>query len=113
MTLVGTLLKCGTDRLLLLLPSHEVMSDSMQPPTGLSRQEYWSGLFFPSPGDLPDPGFEPASSAWKADCLPLSLLGNQPKIGLNLDTTLNIIFNFFFSFCRFNKSSIWVVPTVK
>ena len=28
---------------------------------GLSRQEYWSGLPFPSPGDLPDPGIEPAS----------------------------------------------------
>ena len=28
---------------------------------GFSRQEYWSGLPFPPPGDLPDPGFEPAS----------------------------------------------------
>ena len=28
---------------------------------GFSRQEYWSGLPFPSPGDLPDPGFEPMS----------------------------------------------------
>ena len=28
---------------------------------GFSRQEYWSGLPFPSPGDLPDPGIEPAS----------------------------------------------------
>ena len=28
---------------------------------GLSRQEYWSGLPFPTPGDLPDPGIEPAS----------------------------------------------------
>ena len=30
---------------------------------GLSRQEYWSGLPFPIPGDLPDPGVEPASLA--------------------------------------------------
>ena len=29
---------------------------------GFSRQEYWSGLPFPSPGDLPNPGFEPVSS---------------------------------------------------
>ena len=29
------------------------------PPMGFSRQEYWSGLPFPSPGDLPDPGIEP------------------------------------------------------
>jgi len=28
---------------------------------GFLRQEYWSGLPFPPPGDLPDPGFEPAS----------------------------------------------------
>ena len=36
-----------------------------QPPPsmGFSRQEYWSGLPFPSPGDLPDPGIEPGSPA--------------------------------------------------
>ena len=33
------------------------------PPMKLSRQECWSGLPFPSPGDLPDPGKEPGSSA--------------------------------------------------
>ena len=35
-----------------------------------SRQEYWCGLPFPSPGDLPDPGMEPGSSAFWADPLP-------------------------------------------
>ena len=35
-----------------------------------SRQEYWSWLPFPSPGDLPDPGIEPGSPALKADSLP-------------------------------------------
>ena len=30
-------------------------------PMGFSRQEYWNGLPFPSPGDLPDPGIEPRS----------------------------------------------------
>ena len=34
---------------------------------GFSRQEYWSGLPFPSPGDLPDPGIEPRSPALQAD----------------------------------------------
>ena len=34
-----------------------------------SRQEYWSGLPFPFPGYLPDPGIEPGSSALWADCL--------------------------------------------
>ena len=38
--------------------------------TGFSRQEYWSGLPFPSPGDLPDPGTEPRSPALQADSLP-------------------------------------------
>ena len=37
--------------------------------TGYSRQEYWSGLPFPSPGDLPDPGIEPRSPAMEADAL--------------------------------------------
>ena len=37
---------------------------------GFFRQEYWSGLPFPSPGDLPDSGIEPGSSAWQADSLP-------------------------------------------
>ena len=35
-----------------------------------SRQEYWSGLPFPSPGDLPDPGIKPKSPALQADSLP-------------------------------------------
>ena len=34
------------------------------------RQEYWNGLPFPSPGDLPDPGIEPGSPALQADTLP-------------------------------------------
>ena len=37
---------------------------------GFSRQEYWSGLPFPSPGDLPDPGIEPRSPTLQADGLP-------------------------------------------
>ena len=40
-----------------------------------SRQEYWSKLPFPPPGNLPDPGMEPASPALQADFLPLSPLG--------------------------------------
>ena len=35
----------------------------------VSRQEYWSGLPFPSPGDLPDPGIEPQSPALQVDSL--------------------------------------------
>ena len=39
------------------------------PSMGFSRQEYWSGLPFPSPGDLPDPGIEPRSPALETDAL--------------------------------------------
>ena len=42
---------------------------------GFSRQQYWSGLSFPSPGDLPNPGIKPkspVSPALQADSLPLS-----------------------------------------
>ena len=44
--------------------------------TGFSRPEYWSGLSFPSPGDLPDPGMEPGSPALQADSLPSEPPGN-------------------------------------
>ena len=40
------------------------------PSMGFSRKEYWSGLPFPSPGDLPDPEIEPRSPALQADSLP-------------------------------------------
>ena len=42
---------------------------------GFSRQGYWSGLPFPSPGDLPNPGIEPGSPALQADSSPLCHLG--------------------------------------
>ena len=39
------------------------------PSMGFSRQEYWSGLPFPSPGDLPNPGIKPGSPASEPDAL--------------------------------------------
>ena len=39
------------------------------PSMGFSRQEYWSGLPFPSPGDFPNPGIKPRSPALQADSL--------------------------------------------
>ena len=45
------------------------------PSMGFSRQEYWSGLPFPSPGDLPDPGIKPRSPTLQADALPSELKG--------------------------------------
>ena len=42
---------------------------------GFSRQEYWSGLPLPSPGDLPHPGIEPRTPALQIDSLPTELWG--------------------------------------
>ena len=43
---------------------------------GFPRQEYWSGLPFPSPGDLSDPGIQPGSPTLQADYLPSEPPGN-------------------------------------
>ena len=53
---------------------------------GFSRQEYWSGLPFPSPGDLPNPGIEPGSPALQADALPSEPPGKSR--GINRCTLL-------------------------
>ena len=53
---------------------------------GFSRQGYWSGLPFPSPGDLPDPGFKPGCPILQADVL-LSEPPRKPK-----EADLNLIF---------------------
>ena len=49
------------------------------PSVGFSRQEYWSGLPFPSPGDPPDPGIEPRSPTLQADALPSEPPGKPSK----------------------------------
>ena len=65
----------------LMCVSHSVRSDSLQPhglyiahqvPLSMefSRQEYWSGLPFPSPEDLPNLGVKPGSPTLQADSLP-------------------------------------------
>ena len=48
---------------------------------GVSRQEYWNGLPFPSPGNLPDPGIEPGSPALQADSLPTEPQGKAISQG--------------------------------
>ena len=72
--------------------SPSVMSDSFDPmdyiahqvplSMGVSRQEYWSGLPFPSPRCLPDSGVEPWFPALRADSLPSELPG-KPDLSLN------------------------------
>ena len=50
------------------------------PSMEFSRQEYWSGLPLPSPGDLPDPGIKPRSPALQVDALPSELPGKPTFI---------------------------------
>ena len=59
---------------------------------GFPRQERWSGLPFPSPGDLPDPGANPGLLHWQAGSLPLSHLGS-------LDGPSGREFSFYFCYC--------------
>ena len=70
---------------------HSVVSDSVTPWTvacqaplsmGFSRQEYWSGLPFLSPGDLPDPGIKPRSPALQADSLSSEPSGKPIKLAI-------------------------------
>ena len=58
---------------------------------GFSRQEYWSGLPFPPPGDLPDPETESRSPVLQADCLQ-----SQPP-GKPLSLVMVFILKFIFS----------------
>ena len=51
------------------------------PSMGFSRQEYWSGLPLPSPGDLPDPGIEAGSPTLQADALPSEPQVDACKLG--------------------------------
>ena len=85
--------------------THSGVSDSVTPGTvapqaplsmGFSRQEYWSGEPFPSPGDLPSPGMEPRSPTLQVDSLPteppgktgehgwVNMVASQPPEGYNL-----------------------------
>ena len=83
---------------------------------GFSRQEYWSGLPFPSPGDLPDPGIEPRSPTLQADALTSEPLG-KPLCSflqkLNIDSYfpvcnvsfVSLLWNFSLCICF---SAVWL-----
>ena len=73
------------------------------PSMGFSRQEYWSRLLFPSPGDLPDPGIELRSSVLQADSLPSESPGNPKRLG--------IIFNNSFYFTSHKQLSTKVADS--
>ena len=82
--------------------SHLVVSDSLGPhglepfrflcPWGFPWQEYWSGLPFPPPGDLLDPGIEFVSPAFQADTLP------RPMMIIIIAMTMTVDTNFYQAF---------------
>ena len=75
------------------------MSDSVTPWTiahqaplsmGFPRQEYWSGLPFPPPWDLSDPGIVLASLPWQKDSLPLSHMGIPTTFYLTIHQLIDV-----------------------
>ena len=72
-----------SDNHLIMSNSATIWTAANQAPLSMefSRQEYWSGLPFPSPGDLPNPGIKPRSPTLWADSLP------GQKIHLDLSIT--------------------------
>ena len=58
-----------------------------------SRQEYWSGLPFLSPGDIPDPEIEPRPPALQADSLPSEPPGNACMLNAIILDTLLLLFS--------------------
>ena len=82
--------------------SCSVVSDSFAAPwtvahqvplyMGFPRQEYWSGLPFPSPGYLPNPGIKPRSLALQPDCLPAEPQRKPKNTGVGSLSFLQWIF---------------------
>ena len=61
------------------------------PSMGFSKQEFWSGLPFPSPGDLPDPRIESGSPAMEADALTSEPPGNRRKAHVHIGTAFSVV----------------------
>ena len=68
---------------------------------GFSRQEYWSRLPFPSPGDLPNPGIEPGLPHWKQMLYPLNHQGSHDY---------GPTFTSVFSIMSFSDAMIYEIP---
>ena len=92
--------------------SRSVVSDSLRPhgllayqdppSMGFSRQECWSGLPFPSPGDLPNPGIEPGSPALQADVLPSEPPGKSYEVKWVRKRKINTVFKYIYIESRKN-----------
>ena len=103
--------------------SRSVVSDFLWPPwtvarqaplsMGFSRQEYWSGLTFPLPGDLPDPETEPGSPALRADSLlsepPPLYICNDICVYLYINSYLCIFIYRYIYILDMNLSKLWEI----
>ena len=83
---------------------------------GFSRQEYWSGLPFPSPGDLPDPGIEPRSPRCRQTLYSLSYQGNPSLRYYDLINVTNYI-NYPVQMCnqvskKLMTAKLLILPTI-
>ena len=83
------------------------------PSVGFSRQEYWSGLPFPFPGDLPNPGIKPGSPTLQADSLPSESPGTKRKTNIRyyLYVESKIRYKWIYLQNRnrpLNKTSLWL-----
>ena len=73
---------------------------------GFSKQESWSRLTFPSPGDLPDTGIKPGSPTLQANSLPSEPPGTSGLIRVEVANGLSSCGNFFFFFLNLKKNLI-------
>ena len=80
--------------LAILIPAWTVAHQA-PPSVGFSRLEHWTGLPFPSPGDLPDPGIEPGSPTLQADAL-LS----EPRRRVQIPVISPFMFDLRWTCCR-------------
>ena len=97
------------------------VANQAPPSMGFSMQECWSGLPFPSPGDLPDPGIEPRSPALQADALPWEPSGkpvypSNPKLSCFpylLQFSSYCLFYVILSFCNPFPQSSFPTPGIE
>ena len=95
--------------------SRSVVSDSLWPrgarqaplSMGFSRQEYWSGLPCPPPGDIPNPGIEPRSPTLQVDSLPTEPPG-KPSISILIVYWSSYSFNCLSQTRRVQKKKAWI-----
>ena len=71
------------------------------PSMGFSRQEYWGGLPFPSPGELPDPGIKPESPVWQCVCVCKYICMCDVYINIYIYIYIYINVNYVYCICMY------------